>query len=263
VFDEVQLRNISSDELATLRRQLTALGTRRRRGAAADERRRTIVLAAILVCCVALAVWTGLLAVSLPHFYRAGGWRGAWVGFDIALLAAFAATGWAAWRRRQVLIICLVVLATLLCCDAWFDVVLNSDTRGFELSLLSAVVIELPLALLAIAGARRLLRLTIAMIRRREGYSGPVPPFWRVPLLGVGSEGNLRDLFPRPGRSSAARTLAHRFLPQGRGAEPGGLALTRMRPASGRTFGLRWPFRPELGSEGAGDVRVTEGEACL
>ena len=60
---------------------------------------------------------------------------GAWVGFDLALLVAFAATGWAAWRRRQVLIICLVVLATLLCCDAWFDVVLDLRTSGFMAQL--------------------------------------------------------------------------------------------------------------------------------
>jgi hypothetical protein len=38
------------------------------------------------------------------------------------------------FRRRQVPIICLVVLATLLCCDAWFDVVLDARTAGFELS---------------------------------------------------------------------------------------------------------------------------------
>jgi hypothetical protein len=42
-----------------------------------------------------------------------------------------------------------VVLATLLCCDAWLDVVLDTRTSGFELSLLSAVVIERPLAILA------------------------------------------------------------------------------------------------------------------
>jgi hypothetical protein len=40
----------------------------------------------------------------------------------------------------------------LLCCDAWFDVVLDSHTRGFEVSLLSALLVELPLAVLAIAG---------------------------------------------------------------------------------------------------------------
>jgi hypothetical protein len=66
-----------------------------------------------------------------------------------------------------VLIICLVVLATLLCCDAWFDVALDARTAGFELSLLSAVVVELPLAALAGWGARRL-RLRL-WLRGRSG----------------------------------------------------------------------------------------------
>ncbi len=119
------------------------------------------VLVVIVAACIVLAAWIGVLAVTLPKFYHTGSWRGAWVGFDIALLATFAATGWTAWRRRQLLIICLVVLATLLLCDAWFDVVLDVRTPGFLASLLSALLVELPLALLAIAMARRLLRLTI------------------------------------------------------------------------------------------------------
>jgi hypothetical protein len=197
VFDEDQLRDISPEEVARLRQALAALTVGYQHRPSGYERRRTIILAAIFGCCIALAAWTGLLAVTLPHYYRAGGWRGAWVGFDFALLGAFAATGWAAWRRRQILIICLVVLATLLCSDAWFDVVLDSHTMGFEFSLLSALLVELPLALLAVAGARRLLRLTFAIIRRREGHQGPVPPLWRIPLLGVGTDGHLRDLLPQ------------------------------------------------------------------
>jgi hypothetical protein len=120
----------------------------------------------------------------LPGFYHTGSWRGAWVGFDIALLAAFALTGWAAWRRRQLLIICLVVLATLLLCDAWFDVVLDVSTPGFLTSLLSALLVELPLAILAIFMARRLVRLTIGQVMRYEGLTGRVPPLWQIPLIG-------------------------------------------------------------------------------
>lgn len=142
------------------------------------------ILVFIVFSCIALAAWIGVLAATLPRFYHTGSWRGAWVGFDIALLAAFAATGWTAWRRRQLLIICLVVLATLLLCDAWFDVVLDVRTAGFLASLLSALLVELPLALLAIFMARRLLRLTIEQIMRYEGLTGQVPPLWQIPLIG-------------------------------------------------------------------------------
>ncbi len=142
------------------------------------------VLVVIVGSCILLAAWIGILAVTLPRFYHTGSWRGAWVGFDIALLAAFAATGWTAWRRRQLLIISLVVLATLLLCDAWFDVVLDVRTAGFFASLLSALLVELPLAMLAILMARRLLKLTFGQIMRYEGLSQPVPPLWQIPLLG-------------------------------------------------------------------------------
>ena len=96
----------------------------------------------------------------------------------------FAATAWAAWRRRQVLIVCLMVLATLLCCDAWFDTTLDWGTRGFPLSLASALLIELPLAVVALIGARRLLRLTLGRLEVLAGGPGRVPSFWRVPLFG-------------------------------------------------------------------------------
>src|SRR5215470_5457975 len=144
------------------------------------------VLVFIVASCVLLAAWIGVLAVTLPGFYHTGSWRGAWVGFDIALLAAFAVTGWAAWRRRQLLIICLVVLATLLLCDAWFDVVLDVSTPDFLTSLLSALLVELPLAILAILMARRLVRLTIGQVMRYEGLTGRVPPLWQIPLIGSG-----------------------------------------------------------------------------
>ena len=120
------------------------------------------------------------------------------VGFDTGLLLVFAATAWAAWRRRQVLIVCLIVLATLLCCDAWFDITLDWGTTGFMLSVLSAVVIELPLAAVALIGARRLLRLTIGRLELLAGYPGPVPSFWQVPLFGD-APGSYRSLLRRPG----------------------------------------------------------------
>src|ERR1022692_721675 len=151
-------------------------------------------LVAIVGCCIVLAVWIGLLAVKLPPHYRAGGWRGTWVGFDIAEFAAFAATGWAAWRRRQLLIVSLAVLATLLVCDAWFDVMLDAHTAGFPTSLLSALLVELPLALLAVLFARRLLRITIGQIMRYEGLTGRVPPLWQIPLLGPSDGTPLRRL---------------------------------------------------------------------
>ena len=163
-----------------------------------------LLLILIIAGCVLLAAWIGYLAVSLPAFYRAGSWRGAWVGFDLAELVVFATTGWAAWKRRQILIICLIVLATLLLCDAWFDVVLDARTAGFVSSLLSALLIEVPIAVIAMLVARRLLKLTIAQAMRQEGGTGPVPSLWKLPLFGHEREGTpLRHLIIRPAKADA------------------------------------------------------------
>jgi hypothetical protein len=194
VIDEAELRRMSQAERARLARAIAAIDRRVPPGRPMAQRHRTVILSAIIACCVALAIWVGVLIVTLPRYYRAGDWRGAWVGFDLALLVMFAVTGWAAWNRRQVLIFCLVVLASLLCCDAWFDVTLDLRTAGFMLSLLSAVLIELPLAALAIIGARRLIRLTIATVTV-AGDPGRRLPLWRMPLFGLDTQG-LRDLIP-------------------------------------------------------------------
>jgi len=124
------------------------------------ERRLALLVAA--TCCLILAGWIVVLAATLPHRFDAHHWRAVWVNFDILLLAAFAATAWAIWRQRQVLILLLAITGTMLCCDAWFDVGTSLATSGIWISLLSAVFAELPLAFLAFAGARRLLRATVA-----------------------------------------------------------------------------------------------------
>ena len=125
------------------------------------RRQRRLALLVSAACCVALAAWIVILGVTLPRHFDAHHWRGVWVNFDVFLLAAFAATAWAIWRERQVLILLLAGLGTMLCCDAWFDVGTSLATSDLRISLGSALVAELPLAFLAFAGARRLLRSTV------------------------------------------------------------------------------------------------------
>jgi hypothetical protein len=184
VIDEADLRRMTPEERASLARALAAMNAKILLPTPLSQRRRRILIAASLTGVLLLAIWIGVLEVRLPRLYRAGGWRSAWVGFDIGLLMVFAATAWAAWRRRQILIVCLMVLATLLCCDAWFDTALDWGTRDFMVSLLSALLIELPLAAAALIGARRLLRLTIGRLEMWGGGAGQVPAFWKVPLFG-------------------------------------------------------------------------------
>ena len=126
------------------------------------RRQRRLALFVAAACCVILAGWIVVLVATLPHRFDAHHWRAVWVNFDVFLLAAFAATAWAIWRQRQVLILLLAIVGTMLCCDAWFDVGTSLATSGIWISLLSAAFAELPLAFLAFAGARLLLRATVA-----------------------------------------------------------------------------------------------------
>ena len=193
MLDEAELNRTGGSEPAGLTRALLTVAGER------SGLRRRLLIGAALVCAAGLAAWIIVLAVTLPWRYRAGGWSAAWVGFDAVLFFAFAATAWAAWRRRQVLILCLVVVAVLLCCDAWFDTTLDWGTPGFVESLTLALAVEVPLAILALNGARRLLRLTFRRLDTLKGDSGPVPPFWKVPLFGEYSAGDgYRDLFRPP-----------------------------------------------------------------
>jgi hypothetical protein len=193
VLDESDLQRMTPEERAGLARALASLNAQSLAPTPLSQRRRRLLIAACLAGMLLLSVWIGVLEVKLPPYYRAGGWRAAWVGFDTGLLLVFAATTWAAWRRRQILIVCLIVLATLLCCDAWFDITLDWGTRGFMVSVLSAALVELPVAALALIGARRLLRLTIGRLELLAGDPGPVPSFWQVPLFGD-SPGSYRTL---------------------------------------------------------------------
>jgi hypothetical protein len=184
MLDEADLRAMSPHERYRLARMLAALDLPPLFRDPKARVRRNIALSVAVAGCLFLCVWIGILAVTLPATYRASGWRAAWIGFDVAELLGFAAIAWTAWKGKQLLIVCLVVTATLLCADAWFDLTLDWGSHAFYWSLISALCAELPLAALMIFGARRLLRLTVRMQMVLEGLPGPVPPLWRVALFG-------------------------------------------------------------------------------
>jgi hypothetical protein len=179
------------------------------------RRERGLALLVAAACCIILAGWIVVLAATLPHRFDAHHWRAVWVNFDGFLLAAFLATAWAIWRERQVLILLLVAIGTMLCCDAWFDVGTSLATSGLWISLVTAVFAELPLALLAFAGAWRLLRATVeaslrvpapAAVRALEATRGRAEDgtcsLRRTPLSGHG----LDEALPR---SRANRPVEH------------------------------------------------------
>jgi len=197
VINETELREMSAAERRQLARSLAAIDyPHPMLGLYLSRGRRVGVLVSIISCTVLLG-WIIILALTLHRSFHANHWRGAWVGFDMVLLLAFAATGWAFWRGRQIVIACLLVTGTLLCCDAWFDVILDTGTSDIWLSVASAVIVELPLAFLMFNAARRLIRLSALMAMSESGDDGPVPPVWKIPLLGMSA-------FPRTPRKTSA-----------------------------------------------------------
>ena len=204
VINEAELRRMTHDERRELARALAAIDLPHPLLDPRLRRRRRLGLLIMTVCCVALAAWIAILLLTLPGRYTSSDWRAVWVGLDIAELLGFAATAWAAWHQRQIVIFFMIMTGTLLLCDAWFDLALNYGSSGFTVSILSAVLAELPLAFLMFAAARRLIRVTVQTLMELTGASGPVPPLWRVPLFADG----LEECLPARLRSGAGRRTA-------------------------------------------------------
>jgi hypothetical protein len=209
VINEAELRRMTHDERRELARALAAIDLPHPLLDPRVRRRRRLGLLILTACCVGLAGWIAILILTLPVRYTSSDWRAVWVGLDIAELLGFAATAWAAWHQRQIVIFLMVITGTLLLCDAWFDVALDYGSSDFTTSILSAVLVEIPLAFLLFASARRLVRVTFETIMQLSGGSGPAPPLWRVPLFADGLQECLpARLRPGPGAERTADVTA-------------------------------------------------------
>ncbi|MDL4815274.1 hypothetical protein [Actinomadura opuntiae] len=181
-----ELRRLPSEERAELLRALIALSDEDPLEQPRYRRRRGLVLAFLVACCAWLIPWTVVLGFTLPQHYKAEQWGAAWIGFDVALTAAFAFTAFAVWRRLQIAILGQIITGTLLVCDAWFDVMLSWGSGEFIVSVATALLGELPLAVLMFVGARTLVLTTVRALWVREGRAGPVPRLREVRLVTIG-----------------------------------------------------------------------------
>lgn len=137
--------------------------------------------------------WAIYLSIHLPVRFRAHNWDVAWVGFDSALIAVLAAAAWAAWNRRQILAATSIVAATMLLCDAWFDVSTSIGTRDQSMAILSALFVNVPLIILFILLARRIMLRTAAVLaaalragpasRRAHDVAIPFATTWRERVI--------------------------------------------------------------------------------
>jgi hypothetical protein len=121
----------------------------------ASGRRRRVFLAVTITVTVVLVPWTVLLGLTLPDRYVVAHWTAAWIGIDVAELLLLGATSYLALRRRPETVLVACMAAAVLCCDAVFDVTTASTRRDQTASVLTAVLIELPLAALLLITAWR------------------------------------------------------------------------------------------------------------
>lgn len=145
---------------------------------AAFERIRRMRLVLMIGASIGLLPWIAYLSVTLPEKYVAHNWTATWVGFDVLLLVFLVVTAVLGLLRRQLLILTAFTTGVLLICDAWFDVMTAGPGQRW-VSVLTAVLGELPLAVLLITGALCILRLTATRLYLLDQGM----PLWRVPLL--------------------------------------------------------------------------------
>jgi hypothetical protein len=102
---------------------------------------------ALLALAAALVPWTIVLGATLPKRQVVHHWDVAWVGFDVALIVTLAATAVALLTGHPFGRLLAPVIAALLLCDAWFDVVTSAgDGAEFWFAVALALVAEIPLA---------------------------------------------------------------------------------------------------------------------
>jgi len=127
---------------------------------------------------IVLIPWMIYLAFTLPDKYVAHNWPATWIGFDCVLVTSMTATAVLGLLRREVVILPGFTTGVLLICDAWFDI-MTAGPGQIWLSVLTATLINLPVAAIMITGAVRIVRLTAT----RLWFIDPQTPAWRLPLL--------------------------------------------------------------------------------
>lgn len=103
-----------------------------------------------LVCIVCMVPWIVYLALTIPQHSRAAHYDIAWIGFDCAMWAVLASLAVCAWRRSPAIGAVAAVAATMLCVDGWFDVTTSDGHGELVVSLIEALCVELPLALICV-----------------------------------------------------------------------------------------------------------------
>jgi hypothetical protein len=108
-----------------------------------------------LLAGIGLLPWTAYLVVTLPgRHLQTGYYDVAWGGFDIALAGLLVTTGVGLLRKRLWVQSTATAAATMLFCDAWFDVLSSQPGTERLVAIALALFAELPTAVICLLIAR-------------------------------------------------------------------------------------------------------------
>ncbi len=176
VLSDTQIAAMSVEERRALAHRLRPAHQESPRAQESTSIRR-IRLWVSAAAALGLIPWITYLALTLPENYAAHNWRTAWVGFDILLLVFMIATATLGLLHRHLLTVTAFATGVLLICDGWFDVV-TAGPEDRMVSVLTATLGELPLAIILMGGTLRMVRLTLTSLLLLD----PATPSWRLPL---------------------------------------------------------------------------------
>jgi len=102
-----------------------------------------------------LVPWTAYLIMALPgRHLQTGYYDLAWGGFDVGLAVLLVTTGVGLLRRKLWVQSTATAAATMLVCDAWFDVLSSRPGQERLIAAVLAVSAELPSAVVCVLVAR-------------------------------------------------------------------------------------------------------------
>lgn len=107
---------------------------------------------------VIIVPWTVYLAVTLPAHHLSRHWDVSWVGMDVAIAVLLVLNAVFSHLESKWLVLSATATTTLLCTDAWFDVMSAHAGLPFLQAFTSAAFIELPLALLTFIVALKVIK---------------------------------------------------------------------------------------------------------
>jgi len=107
---------------------------------------------------VVLVPWIAVLAIYLPENHISRHWDVTWVGFDIILFVLLVTTAYLSYKRSVWVVMSATATAVMMVVDSWFDITTARPGKALFQSVILAVFIELPLAVLTFFVARNAVR---------------------------------------------------------------------------------------------------------